>query len=87
MFGGFCSIDFAEAQIKRQESRAWNLLCSCLDDLQEIGDIKMNIRPYGEILSWSSVHGATALIVEGHLPADSFESVLDGLELSLGIGK
>lgn len=87
MFGGFCSIDFAEAQIKRQESRAWNLLCSCLDDLQECGDIKKNVRPYGEILSWSVVHGATALIVEGHLPATSFESVLDGLELSLGIGK
>ncbi len=87
MFGGFCSIDFAEAQIKRQESRAWNLLCSCLDDLQECGEIKKNIRPYGEILSWSAVHGATALIVEGHLPAASFESVLDGLELSLGIGK
>lgn len=87
MFGGFCSIDFAEAQIKRQESRAWNLLCSCLDDLQTCGDIKKNIRPYGEILSWSTVHGATALIVEGHLPAASFESVLDGLELSLGIGK
>jgi len=87
MFGGFCSIDFAEAQIKRQESRAWNLLCLCLDDLQECGDIKKNVRPYGEILSWSVVHGATALIVEGHLPAASFESVLDGLELSLGIGK
>ncbi len=87
MFGGFCSIDFAEAQIKRQESRAWNLLCSCLDDLQASGDIKKTIRPYGEILSWSTVHGATALIVEGHLPAASFESVLDGLELSLGIGK
>lgn len=87
MFGGFCSIDFAEAQIKRQESRAWNLLCSCLDDLQECGDIKKIVRPYGEILSWSTVHGATALIVEGHLPAASFESVLDGLELSLGIGK
>lgn len=87
MFGGFCSIDFAEAQIKRQESRAWNLLCSCLDDLQEHGAINPVIRPYGEILSWSTVHGATALIVEGHLPTGSFESVLDGLELSLGIGK
>lgn len=87
MFGGFCSIDFAEAQIKRKESRAWNLLGSCLDDLQECGDINKSVRPYGEILSWSAVHGATALIVEGHLPTASFESVLDGLELSLGIGK
>lgn len=85
MFGGFCSIDFADAQLKRQESRAWNLLCSCLDDLQEYGAIDPKIRPYGEILSWSTVHGATALIVEGHVPEDSFESVLDGLELSLGI--
>lgn len=87
MFGGFCSIEFAEAQLKREESRAWNLLCSCLDDLQDHGAIDPKIRPYGEILTWSTVHGATALIVEGHLPIDSFESVLDGLELSLGIGK
>jgi len=87
MFGGFCSIDFADAQLKRQESRAWNLLCSCLDDLSEFGLISESVRPYGEILAWSTVHGATALIVEGHLPKDAFESVLDGLELSLGIGK
>jgi AcrR family transcriptional regulator len=87
MFGGFCSIDFADALIKRQESRAWNLLCSCLEDLERRGLIDPKIRPYAEMLSWSAVHGATALIVEGHLPEDSFESVLDGLELSLGIGK
>lgn len=87
MFGGFCSLDFAEAELKRQESRAWNLLCSCLDDLHAHDAIDPKVRPYGEILSWSTVHGATALIVEGHLPKDSFESVLDGLELSLGIGK
>lgn len=87
MFGGYCSVDLADAQLMRQESRAWNLLCSCLNDLHKHGVIDPKIRPYGEILSWSTVHGATALIVEGHLPKDSFESVLDGLELSLGIGK
>ena len=87
MFGGFCSIDFEDALEKRQESRAWNLLCSCLEDLQKHGAIDPNIRPYAEILSWSTVHGATALRVEGQLPEGSFESVLDGLELSLGIGK
>lgn len=87
MFGGFCSLDFSDAQIKRQETRAWNLLCECLDDLQRHGAIDLKIRPFGEILAWSTVHGATSLIVEGHLPIDSFETVLDGLELSLGIGK
>lgn len=87
MFGGYCSIDFPEAELKRQESRAWNLLTSCLDDLQTGGELKKNVRPYGEILAWSSVHGATALIVEGHLPPSAFDSILDGLELVLGIGK
>ncbi len=87
MFGGYCSIDFAEALLKRQESRAWTLLCSCLEDLNAYGLIDSKIRPYAEILSWSTVHGATALIVEGHLPEDSFDSILDGMELSLGIGK
>lgn len=87
MFGGYCSIDFAEALVKRQESRAWSLLCTCVEDLQEHGLIDPKIRPFAEILSWSTVHGATALIVEGHLPEDSFESILDGMELSLGIGK
>lgn len=80
-------MDFADAQLIRQESRAWKLLCSCLADLQRHGAIDSTMRPYGEILAWSTVHGATALIIEGHLPADSFESVLDGLELSMGIGK
>lgn len=87
MFGGYCAIEFADAEMLRQESRAWNLLCSCLDDLSELGLISADIRPYGEILAWSTVHGATALIVEGHMPKDSFESVLDGLALTLGIGK
>ena len=85
MFGGYCSIDFADAQFKREETRAWNLLCSCLDDLAKYAAIDPKIRPYGELLAWSTVHGASALIVEGHLPKDSFESVLDGLELTLGI--
>ena len=85
MFGGYCSIEFADADLKREESRAWNLLCSCLDDLEALGAINPKIRPYGEILAWSTVHGATALIVEGHLPKEAYESVLDGLELALGI--
>lgn len=87
MFGGFCAVNFAEAEMKRQENRAWKLLCSCLDDLSELGLISADIRPYGELLAWSTVHGATALIVEGNLPEDSFEAVLDGLALTLGIGK
>ena len=87
MFGGFCSINFADAGAIREESRAWNLLCTCLDDLYESGVISADMRPYGEIFAWSTVHGATSLIVEGHLPADAYESILDAIDLSLGMGK
>lgn len=87
MFGGYCSIDFADAESKRQHSRAWALLRTCLDDLFEYGSLSPALRPYGEILFWSVVHGASALIVEGRLPKDSFDSILDAMEISLGYGK
>lgn len=85
MFGGYCSID--DAITEREESRAWSLLRACLDDLYDLGVISAKMRPYGEIFAWSAVHGATSLIVEGHLPAEAYESVLDAIELSLGMGK
>lgn len=87
MFGVFCSLDPNEVELKRDESRAWMLLQNSLDDLADTGAMNPALRPYGEILAWSVVHGATSLIVEGHLPESAFESILDGLELSLGIVK
>jgi len=87
MFGVFCSLNSDEVEQKRTESRAWRLLENSLDDLAKTGAMNPALRPYGEILAWSVVHGATSLIVEGHLPEQAFESILDGLELSLGIVK
>jgi AcrR family transcriptional regulator len=87
MFGGYCSIDITDVVKQRQESRAWNILSTCLDDLYETGAISAAMRPYGEIFAWSTVHGATSLIVEGHLPAEAYESILDAIEISLGLGK
>jgi hypothetical protein len=63
------------------------LLQRSLDDLATTGAINPALRPYGEILAWSAVHGATSLIIEGHLPEDAFESVLDAIEMSLGVVK
>ena len=85
MFGVFCCLTPAGRELERSESRAWRLLEKSLNDLELSGAMNPALRPYGEILAWSAVHGATSLIVEGHLPDESFEAVLDGLELSLGI--
>ena len=71
--------------MRRNESRAWQLLQRGLDDLLSAGAMNPAMRPYGEILAWSAVHGASALIIEGHLPKEAFEFVLDALYLSLGV--
>jgi hypothetical protein len=45
------------------------------------------MRQHSELLSWTVVHGATSLIVCGHLEQDRYESILEDLEFSLGIRK
>lgn len=86
MFSGLCLMDSSNKK-EHTDSRAFQNLTHCLDDLLAAGIIEKKMRPYGELLAWSVVHGATSLIVAGHLEADTYESVLDGLELSLGIKK
>ena len=82
MFGGFCSL---EKRKSYEDDPSFKMLKKTLDELVSVGAMPKNLRPYGEILSWSSVQGAANLIVEGHLPEESFEELLDGLELALGV--
>ena len=58
-----------------------------LDDLLATGGITLEMRRYGELLSWSGVHGASYLIIEEHLPVEAFEGILDALELAMKGGK
>lgn len=86
MFSSLCLID-PKNKPSRDESRAFKLLRKSLDDLLEAGQMDSKMRPYAELLAWSVVHGATDLIVYGHLEPEHFESILDGIELSLGMRK
>ena len=83
MFGGFCSIEDSEPE----DSPAYKLLSKTLDELVISGAMSKAMRPYGELIAWSSVHGATTLIVEGHMPSEAFDSLLDGIQMSLGMSK
>jgi AcrR family transcriptional regulator len=83
MFGGFCSIEDSEPS----DSTAYKLLTRTLDELVTTGAMSKTMRPYGELIAWSSVHGATTLIVEGHMPSEAFDSLLDGIQISLGMSK
>jgi len=68
-----------------EDKVAFQLLTKALDDLVETGAMPKSSRKGGELLAWSSVHGATNLIIEGHLPEEAFELVLDGIEKGLSI--
>ncbi len=82
MFGGFCPVDKRGAHV---DQAAFLMLTKCLDDLLKTGVITPTMRKYGELLSWSSVQGASTLIVEGHIPEAVFEDLLDGLEFAMGM--
>lgn len=84
MFGDFCKLE-SVGQKKLEDSRAFNNLTKCLDELYEFNLISEKMRPYGELLAWSVVHGATSLIIGGHLKPDDFETALDAVEIALGI--
>ena len=85
MFGGYCKVRERGSHVDHQ---AFMMLSKCLDDLLETGVISVQMRKYGELVTWSCVQGASTLIVEGHLPEESFEALLEGLELSMkAVGK
>lgn len=83
MFGGFCRVD---RQGEHLEKEAFLMLSKCLDELLATGGITVTMRQYGELISWSAVQGASTLIIEGHLPEEVFEVLLDGLEIAMTAG-
>ena len=84
MFGDLCTLEKVD-QKNHEDARAFNNLTKCLDKLYEFDLISEKMRPYGELLAWSVVHGATSLIIGGHLEPENFETTLDAVELALGI--
>ena len=82
MFGGYCSISKTD---ESEQGRAFMTLVRVLDDLQAHGVISKAARQNAEMASWPAVHGATTLIIEGHMPEEAFETVLDTIEAGLGI--
>ena len=80
MFGGYCEIDMEE-----HDSKAWNLLRDALDQLVAEGVLGKNLRPGGEIIVWSAVHGASSLAIEGLMSPSEFPMVLKSIQRSLGM--
>ena len=78
-FGPYCGgFDMA-----REESRPWQLLVSCMDDLFSFGEVHPKMRPHAEILAWSAIHGAATLVLDQLIPDEAVESIADSIELAL----
>ena len=80
MFGGYCEINMED-----HDSKAWILLRDALDQLVAEGVLDRNLRPGGEIIVWSAVHGASSLAIEGLMSPSEFPMVLKSIQRSLGI--
>ena len=78
-FGPHCD----HSQNAKEETVAWNTMVGCLNELSDLGFINPKIGPYAEILSWSSIHGISNLVLDEMLPEEAIEPLLDGLELAL----
>jgi len=78
-FGPYC----AGEDMNREESRPWQMLLAVLQELDEIGDIHPAMRAYAEILIWSTIHGTANLILDGLLPVETVDPVIQSLELAL----
>jgi AcrR family transcriptional regulator len=86
MFSDICLLDKTYEK-KLEDSRAYVNLNRCLDELVSVGLLDKKFRVNTELLSWAIVHGATSLIVSGHLQPEDYEKILDSLDLLLGIRK
>ena len=86
MFSDICLLDKTYEK-KLEDSRAYVNLNRCLDELVSVGLLDKKFRVNTELLSWTIVHGATSLIVSGHLQPEDYEKILDSLDLLLGIRK
>ena len=84
MFGGYCTMGHEE---EVPEKSAFQMLILALDELVACKVIDVKVRKNAESFVWSTVHGATNLILEGALPEESYEEVLDRIEFTLGIRK
>jgi AcrR family transcriptional regulator len=78
-FGPYCGGD----EMAREESRPWKMLATGLNELELSGEIHPKIRPYAAILTWSAIHGVANLVLDGLLPEDAVESVVDSLFIAL----
>jgi hypothetical protein len=79
MFGPACEKPPVDHGGTPDESIAYQVLCSGLDDLQARGLLRPGAREGLDLVAWTMVHGFASLVLDGFLPAEMGEQLVDAL--------
>jgi AcrR family transcriptional regulator len=76
-FGRLCF----DATDEEAQSGPYGRLNASLDELAERGLLRQGIRPGLELTVWAAVHGMCVLILEGGVPVEATDALLDSIAL------
>lgn len=80
VFGPTCALEHAkDPEHMDEESVAYQVLNRSLDDLQSRGLLRDGVREGLDVVAWTMVHGFSALVLDGLLPAEAGEQLIDAL--------
>lgn len=78
MFGPACEKPPGVAD-QHDESVAYQVLCTGLDDLEARGLLRPGTRDGLDLVAWTMVHGFASLVLDGFLAAELGEQLVDAL--------
>ena len=74
-FGPICQIPDSD----RPATGPYTKLVAALDDLDRLGMLRDGVRPGLDATVWAATHGMACLIVEGALPAEAGDALIDSM--------
>ncbi len=61
------------------EATSYQVLCRALDDLESKGMLRPGAREGLDLVAWTMVHGFACLVLDGFLPPELGDLLIDGL--------
>jgi AcrR family transcriptional regulator len=79
MFGPYCEKRFDASADHEEQSVSYQVLCRGLDDLDARGLLRPGSREGLDLVAWTMVHGFASLVLDGFLPVDVGQQLIDAL--------
>ena len=76
-FGPWCA---NPTEDMHAENAGYQLLCTALDDLDARGLLRPGCRDGLDLVMWTAIHGFSYLVLEGYLPFESGQLILESIQ-------